>query len=94
MCRAAFGALASCAERAFHVAMAAHRQKGERKQAPSVAPRSPRRRPLRLQEVLLAAFLTAAAIGFIAAAILRGEWGTPQTPSVEAERKPFSEMPP
>ncbi len=73
--------------------MAAHRQKDERKQAPSVAPRPQRRRPLRLQEILLAAFLTAAAVGFIAAAILRGDWGLQQVPSVEAERKPFSEMP-
>jgi hypothetical protein len=39
---------------------------------------------------MLAAFLTAAAIGFIAAALLRGESGGLHNPSMEAERRPFT----
>jgi hypothetical protein len=52
-----------------------------------------RRNPRRLQEIVLAAFLTAAAVGFIAAAMLRGEGGALRAPSLEAERKPFTEAP-
>jgi hypothetical protein len=60
---------------------------------PRVEPTSPRRRPRRLKEILLAVFLTAAAAGFIAAALLRDE-GSPGAPSVEAARKPFSDNAP
>jgi hypothetical protein len=49
---------------------------------------SQRRHPRRLKEIILAVFLTAAAVGFIAAAMLREEV-SPGTPSLEAARKPF-----
>jgi len=52
-----------------------------------VEPTSQRRHPRRLKEIILAVFLTAAAVGFIAAALLRDE-GSPGS-SVEAARKPF-----
>ena len=67
--------------------MAAHGQKDER-QAAAVGPKPQRRNPWRVQEILLAAFLTAAAVGFIAAALLREEVSS-GAPSLEAARKPF-----
>ena len=54
---------------------------------------SQRRHPRRLKEIILAVFLTAAAVGFIAAALLREE-GAPGTPSLEAARKPFPDPSP
>ena len=53
-----------------------------------VEPTSQRRHPRPLKEIILAVFLTAAAVGFIAAALLREE-GAPGTPSLEAARKPL-----
>jgi hypothetical protein len=53
-----------------------------------VEPTAQRRHPRRLKEIILAVFLTAAAVGFIAAALLREE-GSPGGPSLEAARKPF-----
>jgi hypothetical protein len=53
-------------------------------------PTSQRRHPRRLKEIILAVFLTAAAVGFIAAALLRDE-GSSGTVSLEAARKPFPE---
>jgi hypothetical protein len=57
-----------------------------------IEPTSQRRRPRHLKEIILAVFLTAAAVGFIAASLLRE--GPPGTPSVEAARKPFADSPP
>jgi hypothetical protein len=57
-----------------------------------VEPTSRRRHPRRLKEIILAVFLTAAAVGFIAAALLRDE-APPGTSSVEAARKPFPDSP-
>ena len=53
-----------------------------------VEPTSQRRYPRRLKEIILAVFLTAAAVGFIAAALLREEVSS-GAPSLEAARKPF-----
>ena len=53
-----------------------------------VEPTSRRRHPRRLKEIILAVFLTAAAVGFIAAALLREEVSS-GAPSLEAARKPF-----
>ena len=55
-----------------------------------VEPTSQRRYPRRLKEIILAVFLTAAAVGFIAAALLREEV-SPGAPSLEAARKPFAD---
>jgi len=48
---------------------------------------APRRVKARVREVVLAAMLTLAAIGFIAAAMLRGD-GPSQPSGVETARKP------
>jgi len=50
-----------------------------------------RRIARRLQEILLALFLTAAAAGFIAAALWRGEGNSLRAPSLEAARKPITD---
>ncbi len=55
---------------------------------PSGEQTSPRRFTARAREILLAALLTLAAVGFIAAALLRGDMTAQQTPSVETARKP------
>jgi hypothetical protein len=73
--------------------MTAHRPRDAPRDGPRFEPRLLRRNPRRLQEIVLAAFLTAAAVGFIAAAMLRGEGGALRAPSLEAERKPFTEAP-
>jgi hypothetical protein len=90
ICRAAFGALALRVLGAFHAAMTADRPKGAPRGGERAEARPQRRNPRRLREIILAAFLTAAAIGFIAAALLRGESGALRSPSMEAERRPFT----
>lgn len=76
---------------AFHAAMTAHRPNGAPDEGLRAEPRPQRRDPRRLREVILAAVLTAAAVGFIAAALLRGEGSAPRGPNLEAERKPFAD---
>jgi len=53
---------------------------------PRPEPASPRR-SARLREIVLAAALTAAAVGFIGAALLSGRGGSLRTPSVGVERE-------
>jgi hypothetical protein len=91
ICRAAFGALALRRGGAFHAAMTAHRPNGAPHEGLRAEPRLQRRDPRRLREIILAAVLTAAAVGFIAAALLRGDGGALRGPNLETERKPFAD---
>lgn len=49
---------------------------------------APRRFTARMREIVLAALLTVAAVGFIAAALLRGDGTSPRPAAVETARKP------
>jgi hypothetical protein len=80
ICRAAFGALAKRSGRAFYPDMEQHPPPGGQTSHP--------RFPRRIREIALAVLLTIAAAGFIAAALLRGDGGSPRTPGVETARKP------
>ena len=80
ICRAAFGALEKLLCARFYLAMENRSDIGER---------AHQHRAWRwMREIVIAALLTVAAVGFIAAALLRGDGGSPAAPSYETARKP------
>jgi hypothetical protein len=83
ICRAAFGALEKVHCGPLYSAM----------EKPSdIAEHAPHRRARRwMREIVIAALLTVAAIGFITAALLRGSGGSAPTPPFETARKPATQ---
>jgi hypothetical protein len=80
ICRAAFGALENLLCGGLYSAMENRSDIGEH---------AHQRRARRwMREIVIAALLTVAAIGFIAAALLRGNGGPSPAPSYETARKP------
>jgi hypothetical protein len=80
ICRAAFGALEKLLCGGLYSAMENRSDLGE--------PVHQRRAWRWAREIAIAALLTIAAVGFIAAALLQGNGGPAATPSYETARKP------
>jgi hypothetical protein len=80
ICRAAFGALEKLLCASLYSAMENRSDIGEH----------PHQRRARrwMREIVIAALLTIAAVGFIAAALLRGNGGSSATQTYETARKP------
>ena len=83
ICRAAFGALEKLLCGALYFAMEKHSGMGE--------PASSRRAWRWAREIAIAVLLTLAAVGFITAALVRGNGGLQTPPSFETARKPVGQ---